>query len=229
MAEEENLLESIRAHPEDSIRRLAYADWLEERGDVRGEYLRLVEESARIQSRLRVLRPQLEPEWLEAVSPPPLRYCRYRHVHCQIPLRMGGTITLMALHQDKTYGGLLAGIPSVETNDHYIAGVLQEAQRYCVPDASPYLIVPPRRNYRQRLGDMEHYLDHIKPRIPEWLPEVRCIGSFENDLSVRDQSGYFSVLTVVWFQDEFAMPILDPALEHLRQLDWPALAADTCY
>jgi len=38
-----------------------YADWLEERGDVRGEYLRLEHQLAQ-------LREQIDPAWLTAVS-----------------------------------------------------------------------------------------------------------------------------------------------------------------
>jgi uncharacterized protein (TIGR02996 family) len=38
---EEAFLEAIRAAPEDDAPRLIYADWLEERGDPRGEFIRL--------------------------------------------------------------------------------------------------------------------------------------------------------------------------------------------
>lgn len=38
---EQPFLDEIRANPNDDAARQVYADWLEERGDVRGEYLRL--------------------------------------------------------------------------------------------------------------------------------------------------------------------------------------------
>jgi uncharacterized protein (TIGR02996 family) len=41
MTNENTFLRAIRAEPDDTALRLAYADWLEERGDVRGEYIRL--------------------------------------------------------------------------------------------------------------------------------------------------------------------------------------------
>jgi uncharacterized protein (TIGR02996 family) len=41
MSEDEPFLRAIHAAPEDSTLRLVYADWLEERGDPRAEYLRL--------------------------------------------------------------------------------------------------------------------------------------------------------------------------------------------
>lgn len=39
--EEQPFLDEIRANPDDDAARLVYADWLEERGDVRAEYLRV--------------------------------------------------------------------------------------------------------------------------------------------------------------------------------------------
>jgi hypothetical protein len=49
---------------------MIYADWLEERGDERGEYLRQVVESERIQARLRALRQHIiDPGWLCLVTP----------------------------------------------------------------------------------------------------------------------------------------------------------------
>jgi uncharacterized protein (TIGR02996 family) len=71
MSEEEAFLAAVRAEPEDDGHRLVYADWLEERGDPRAEYLRL-EHAVRVHrapgaDRLRVLRSQLEGDWLLAV------------------------------------------------------------------------------------------------------------------------------------------------------------------
>jgi uncharacterized protein (TIGR02996 family) len=41
MSTEEAFLHAIQDHPDDVATRLAYADWLEERGDLRAEYIRL--------------------------------------------------------------------------------------------------------------------------------------------------------------------------------------------
>jgi uncharacterized protein (TIGR02996 family) len=51
--DEEAFLEAIRAEPGDDTLRLVYADWLEEQGDPRAAYLRLIEEIA---ARLRHVR-----------------------------------------------------------------------------------------------------------------------------------------------------------------------------
>jgi uncharacterized protein (TIGR02996 family) len=42
MTQEEAFLEAILAEPRDDVPRLVFADWLEEQGDPRGEWLRVV-------------------------------------------------------------------------------------------------------------------------------------------------------------------------------------------
>jgi uncharacterized protein (TIGR02996 family) len=73
--EEDAFLEQIRERPSDNALRLVYADWLEERGDVRAEYVRVLcawltcaaaEEQALIE-RERELRATLSRRWLAQV------------------------------------------------------------------------------------------------------------------------------------------------------------------
>jgi uncharacterized protein (TIGR02996 family) len=47
MADERQFLNAIESQPEDGTVRLAYADWLQERGDPRSEVVRVHEESKR--------------------------------------------------------------------------------------------------------------------------------------------------------------------------------------
>src|SRR5271170_4351847 len=72
-----DFLAAIRASPYDDALRLVYADWLEERGDPRGEFLRLelivdrpahhdVHEVARLQE----LQHTLDRDWVLAVGRP---------------------------------------------------------------------------------------------------------------------------------------------------------------
>lgn len=68
MNDEAGFLDAIQANPDDDATRLVYADWLEERGDIRGQYLRLEHQLSRIPLRLAQLRPQIDPAWLVAVS-----------------------------------------------------------------------------------------------------------------------------------------------------------------
>src|SRR5262249_19063984 len=69
MNDEAAFLAAIQAAPEDGNLRLVYADWLEERGDVRGEYLRLEHQLSLspITLRLVQLREQIDPSWIALV------------------------------------------------------------------------------------------------------------------------------------------------------------------
>jgi uncharacterized protein (TIGR02996 family) len=71
---DETFLDAIRADPEDSSAYLAYADWLEERGDVRAEFLRVQADllglrrkdprGEGLRARLGRLRRLIDPDWL---------------------------------------------------------------------------------------------------------------------------------------------------------------------
>jgi uncharacterized protein (TIGR02996 family) len=94
MTEEQAFVRAIQADPDDATLRMVYADWLEERGDPRGEYLRLSSELASssqktpsrrgrkarapradLWSRLQRLRPAINREWLASIG------CLF-HFHC---------------------------------------------------------------------------------------------------------------------------------------------------
>ncbi|MHC5536784.1 hypothetical protein ACYOEI_00755 [Singulisphaera rosea] len=155
-----------------------------------------------------------------------LQYNVAYHLRCQITLQSGRTITLEALDQEMSYAGLLEGTPDAKTNDWYIESSLRVAARRCVPGARPHLIPPSRRDYLREPGDMRPIVEHSPHRTPEWLPMVRCIGVFKDVGTARDPDRDLSVLVIVWFQDEYALPIQEPALDQLLALDWDSRAFD---
>jgi uncharacterized protein (TIGR02996 family) len=89
------LLRAVLANPADDAPRLVYADWLDERGDPRGEYLRADLEVARPQPRGRwflekveraqELQARCDPGWVLAVS----RGCRGRVIGLTLYQRAG--------------------------------------------------------------------------------------------------------------------------------------------
>lgn len=68
MNEEEALLAAIAAAPADALPRLVYADWLEERGDKRAEFIRLQHQLADVLDRLQHVRVGLDTSWINAVE-----------------------------------------------------------------------------------------------------------------------------------------------------------------
>jgi len=65
---EQRFLAAIQANPGDREAREVYADWLEERGDERGEYLRLEAQLHSIPVRLAVLRIKIDRDWIKQVE-----------------------------------------------------------------------------------------------------------------------------------------------------------------
>jgi uncharacterized protein (TIGR02996 family) len=76
-SDEDAFIEAIGAAPEDEAARLVYADWLEERDDPRGAYLRAEvtyfrrKEGRRNDRKLSALLKQVDPVWAAMVSRPP--------------------------------------------------------------------------------------------------------------------------------------------------------------
>jgi uncharacterized protein (TIGR02996 family) len=76
--EEPAFLRAVSLHPQDAVARLVYADWLDDRGDPRGEYLRLLCAAAgwqepaadreQVVGRLQHLGVGLAPDWVAAVQ-----------------------------------------------------------------------------------------------------------------------------------------------------------------
>jgi uncharacterized protein (TIGR02996 family) len=84
---EEAFLRAIAADPADDGNRLVYADWLEERGDVRGEYIRLRLRACeprgrqRVRARLAQLEVGIDGPWRRRVfAVPKLTITKYRRV-----------------------------------------------------------------------------------------------------------------------------------------------------
>jgi uncharacterized protein (TIGR02996 family) len=84
-AEHDRFIKAILAEPDNATLRLIYADWLEERGDPRGEFLRLEaalmklprEDTcwAGMTARLRELRGTIDRDWLVALGRERIELC----------------------------------------------------------------------------------------------------------------------------------------------------------
>lgn len=165
-----------------------------------------------------------------------LEYDEDHRLRCQLLLDSGRPVFLESLYQWTTYAALLEGIPWSEFNDQRVQRGLRIARRHCLRDArryrlealEPYMIAPIRRDYMHSPGDMEG-IGRRFPEVAEWLPLVTCAGVFKSLSPAHPQPERpcgWSLLTVVWYQDEFALPIDEEVIADLRRLDWGRLAVD---
>lgn len=76
----------------------------------------------------------------------------------------------------------------------------------------PLLLEPEQRP----LDVSEHRQAHGTPAA---LPSVTCIARFNSDGQLGTDD-IWSVLRVIWYQDEFAFPIADRAREQIEHIDW---------
>jgi uncharacterized protein (TIGR02996 family) len=215
MNEDEGFVRAIRDDPDDAALRLVYADWLDERSDPRGEYLRLGCKLSEIQARMAQLQEHIEPKWVAAVR-------ESRSDPRQVRLRSGRTVYLRELRQSGVYEGLLEGLPTTEMNQRMIAGMVA-AERTGLSGHDPYLIQP-RETPLEYPGDRPYPFGQ-----PASIPRIVCIGRFSSFEPARDASRDFSELVVIWFQDEFALPIDVPIWEQLLAINWQEHAIDGDY
>lgn len=211
MSDDAGFVEAIRKEPGSLDLYLIYADWLEERGDPRGAFLRMLNSLAQCDgdpsNRLRELCPTVDPKWVRVMeggfSRAGLDYQIGYFSHCGMVIGHECKVTLTALHQWRTYRSLVDGVPDQEFNDHLIQEAVAEGQRLS-QGRQPHLIPPVR-----------HAVQHDEWNL-ELLPAVTCIATFTEGFSYE--------LTVVWFQDDYAPPIQEPARSELRHLDYRGLA-----
>ena len=163
----------------------------------------------------------------------PVEFNGAHNCHCSLRLETGREIILDQLAQSRTYDGLLEGTPNRASNERSIEWAMECARKGNESLGEPYLIEPERRDYLRESGDMQAILEqqHNRPaelkRIPEWLPQIECVGVFSSIQPARDEYKDASSLTGVWYQEDFGF---DPhAIERLRAVNWEQHATDWEY
>jgi hypothetical protein len=136
-----------------------------------------------------------------------------------ITLQSGRTIDLYSLNQERSYAGVLAGLPRKHINDRIIERCRQQA----VAKHSQHVIVidparkPPPLGV-DRYGDQEH-------GPAEFLPPIVCYGLFRSR-PVGNEPEDCSLLLIIWFQAAFALPIDPGVVESIQKVDWEACACN---
>ncbi|MBX2803342.1 MAG: TIGR02996 domain-containing protein [Myxococcales bacterium] len=200
---EDELLQAVLDAPEDDARVEVYADWLTDRGDLRGTYLRLLLCRFSDGREMRRLRSRLDPTWLETVEQ--LR----RPADSGMVELPGRRLTIDLLEQSQLYAGMLEGLPTRQRNEGILDRLMQRArqrghgQQPCLlqPTQTP-IEWPHERPYP--FGD------------PARLPAVGSIGHFR---SRGPDVLHATSLWVVWCQHQLGPP--EPQIvAALGRLDW---------
>lgn len=140
----------------------------------------------------------------------------------QIEINSGQTLYLQHLNQNWTYEGLLEGLPTAERNVGIIKRALEKA---VLPywQGKPYLIQPSETAIQYREGKKYPF------GTPAALPGVTCEALFTSLFPARDKTKDHSWLIVVWFQDDFALPIDEDVAKQIVAIDWENTANDEDY
>jgi hypothetical protein len=136
-------------------------------------------------------------------------------------LHSGRSIELVAIDQSRTYARLLAGAPTRRMNQRIMDGLIA---RYVEPGGYgvPLLLEPDQRMAADSAtGAGSDAAAASDP--PAALPPIVCVARFMSS-GVGGTGDIWSVLRVIWFQDDFAFPIDQRVRSQIAALDWDAHA-----
>jgi hypothetical protein len=123
-------------------------------------------------------------------------------------------IRLRELDQWLVYEGLPDGVPTRACNAKLVASIVEEVM---TAGGNVVLVPPVETPIADHGGD--------GPDRACLLPRTAVRARFESTDPVSD-AGDYSELTVVWFQETWALPVDAGVADWLRHLDWDAHARD---
>lgn len=106
MNEDEAFIRAIVDSPGDDLPRLVYADWLDDRADPRGPYLRAEMAWARTGNKVKALRKLgelLDPVWVYRVSRPPIGVCLTKDIFSKCGPLLDGELEVETRNQLKKF------------------------------------------------------------------------------------------------------------------------------
>ena len=128
-----------------------------------------------------------------------------------------GVVTpLVDMKQRATYSGLLEGIPTREINDRFY---IQPLLIHKSNDGQSLLLWAPQKQ-------VEGWPETFMRSPTASLPSVTCVATFKHFMPARDKEQHFSDVTVAWFQEEWALPIIPEVVAKIKSLEWRDVAFD---
>jgi hypothetical protein len=113
-------------------------------------------------------------------------------------------------------------LPTVEMCREEVERAVRIAKHWMGTHGEPFLIAPTERLVQ--LSPEKQW--RLKYGQPVLIPHIACLARFGSADPARDPNQDYSALVLVWFQDEFALPIDPGVVERIRAVDWNAHATD---
>ena len=136
----------------------------------------------------------------------------------KITLKSERIISLEEIYQDLTYSSLLEGIPTRRLNKDIIKQTYKSVNDKIYSSAPIHIIKPTE----EPLDLPEDRLDYYKSKGEDWeplsMPKISCMANFISEAITENYM--FSNLTIVWFQENWALPIEKTVLNKIIALDW---------
>ena len=152
----------------------------------------------------------------------------------KITLNDGREVALFRLYQRYTYEGVVAGGHSAERNNHICDEAKAHARaRPWLSAYAPITLIPPKVERKQarltpkfmRQWERMTGSNVSAPLYVPELPPVLCFGCFASDVIKSRPDDFGSHLCIIWFQQEFALPIAPDVEREIKSVAWEALAA----
>ena len=154
-----------------------------------------------------------------------------------IKLTDGTPIVPTAIDQHLTYGGLLIGLPDERVNNRLIEEARPAAEARFGNACTPHVIEPAlipyavkQQRYAVKSNETAEPRGEAHEMSGQRLPRVTCMARFRCPATIdpaRENEFFgYSMTSLVWFQDTFAMPIAPDVLALIRALEWKSIAVD---
>jgi hypothetical protein len=136
----------------------------------------------------------------------------------------GREIWLTALHQYRTYDGVLCGLPDTdEVRAWPIEGAVGMAERLFDCEPSRIAILPPELMLSTVVSVRGGKREEV---TVEFLPGICSIGTFESKAPASASYADGSEVVAVWFQGVYGPPESGQVTNCIRRMDWDEFACD---
>ncbi len=146
----------------------------------------------------------------------------------ELELQGGRVIRLDQLYQMRTYGTVIEGWPTPSQNQAMVDHARKRAERVLHNMAPVLVLEPDDRPIPVPPSVVLKCGEYLQARPLLDIPHVACISLWDCDegLSGTDpeRSWMKSWLTVVHFQDQYALPFDPLAILRICSIDWDAVA-----